>query len=300
MQSSQKTKGHLMALICVIIWGTTFISTKVLLRSFSPVEIMVFRFVLGFLALLVACPRFLRGTTLRQELSMAAAGLCGVTLYALLENIALGYTTASNVGVLVSVAPFFTALLASIFLKEEKPGPWFFVGFLAAILGIGLISFGGMAVLQLNPVGDILAIAAAAVWAVYSILVKKMGDWGFPSLLVTRRIFFYALLFMVPITFFMPFRFDLQRILQPENLLNLLFLGLGASALCFAMWNWAMQLIGAVKISVYIYLVPVITVLCSVLLLGEQLTPMLALGTVLTLLGLFLSERGKNKTPIEN
>lgn len=295
MQNTQTAKGHLCALACVLMWGTTFIATKVLLVEFSPAEILFFRFTLGYLALLAACPKLLHGLTRREELLMAGAGLCGVTLYFLMENIALTYSSASNVGVLVSVAPFLTMLLAHWFAKEEKPGPWFYLGFVSAILGIFLISYNGATALQLNPLGDILAIGAAAVWAVYSILVKKIGQGGHNSLLVTRRIFFYGILFMVPAFFLLPFRLDLGRFAQPQNLFTMLFLGLGASALGFAVWNWALNILGAVKVSVYIYLVPVVTVITSVLVLGERITPLSAAGTALALLGLVLSERGKGK-----
>ena len=86
------------------------------------------------------------------------------------------------------------------------------------------------------------------------------------------------------------FRWGLERLAQPEMLANLLFLGLGASALCFVTWNFAVKALGAVKTSVYIYLVPVITVAASVLILREPFTWMTGAGTVLTLIGLLLSE----------
>ncbi len=103
---SESAKGHLTALLTVVIWGTTFISTKVLLNDFLPVEILIVRFVIGFGALWLACPHTLKNTGARRELTFAAAGLCGICLYYLLENIALTYTMASNVGVIISVAPF--------------------------------------------------------------------------------------------------------------------------------------------------------------------------------------------------
>jgi drug/metabolite transporter (DMT)-like permease len=90
--NNQSTAGHLTAFLTALIWGTTFISTKILLVDFQPVEILFFRFVLGLLALLLACPRPLKGTTVRQEATFAAAGLCGICLYYLLENIALTYS----------------------------------------------------------------------------------------------------------------------------------------------------------------------------------------------------------------
>lgn len=282
--------GHLAALLTIMIWGTTFISTKVLLTGFLPVEILFFRFVMGLLALLAVCPRRLKGTTARQELAFAAAGLCGVCLYYLLENIALTYTMASNVGVIISVAPFFTALLSHLFLhQDEKLHPGFFLGFAVAMAGIILISFNGSS-LQFGPTGDLLALLAAFLWACYSILTKKISSYGYPTILTTRRIFFYGILFMVPALFFFDFQWDLTRFANPVYLLNILFLGLGASALCFVTWNFAVKRLGAVRTSIYIYMVPVITLIASVLILHEPFTWMTGAGMFLTLAGLLLSE----------
>ena len=285
-----KAIGHGAALLTILIWGTTFISTKVLLADFQPIEILFFRFVMGLLALLIVYPHRMPKTTGRQEIVFAGAGLCGVCLYYLLENIALTYTMASNVGVIISVAPFFTAILSHIFLKQdEKLRANFFIGFLVAMVGIALISFNGSS-LQLNPVGDLLALLAALLWACYSILTRKISEFGYHTIQTTRRVFFYGILFMIPALFFFDFKFDLGRFTNLTYLLNIIFLGLGASALCFVTWNFAVKLLGAVKTSVYIYLVPVITVVASVLILHEPFTWLTGTGTVLTLAGLLLSE----------
>lgn len=288
---NNRMKGHTAALVTILIWGTTFISTKVLLNDFQPVEILFFRFVLGFTALLIVRPRILKGTDLRQELAFAAAGLCGVCLYYLMENIALTYTMASNVGVIVSAAPLFTAIMSQIFLaQEEKLKGRFFIGFAVSMAGIALLSFNGSA-LELNPAGDVLALLAAFVWACYSILTRKISEYGYDTILTTRRIFFYGILLMVPALFLFDFRFGPERFADPAALMNLLFLGLGASALCFVTWNSAVKYLGAVRTSVYIYMVPVITVVTSFLILHEPFTWMTAAGTVLTMAGLFLSQK---------
>ena len=286
---SNHTMGHLASLLTIIIWGTTFISTKILLVDFQPVEILFFRFVMGLIALLLVYPRRLKGTSRQQELTFAAAGLCGICLYYLLENIALTYTMASNVGVIISVAPFFTALLSHLVLKEEKPKANFFVGFVVAMAGIFLISFNGSK-LELNPTGDLLALLAALIWACYSVLTKKISGYGYHTILTTRRIFCYGILFMIPTLFLFDFKLELARFANPVYLFNIIFLGLGASALCFVTWNFAVKVLGAVKTSIYIYMVPVITVVTSVVILHEQITALAAVGTVLTLAGLFLSE----------
>ena len=132
--------GHFTAALTILIWGTTFISTKVLLEDFQPVEILVFRFILGFVILLLLSPRRLKTKGPGEELLFVGAGLSGICLYYLLENIALTYTLASNVGVIISVATFFTAILAHLFLgaasQEEKLGIPFFIGFFLAMAGI--------------------------------------------------------------------------------------------------------------------------------------------------------------------
>lgn len=285
--------GHLTALLTIVIWGTTFISTKVLLADFQPVEILFFRFVIGFLTLLAICPKRLKGVTRKQELTFLAAGLSGICLYYLLENIALTYTMASNVGVAVSVSPFFAAILAQLFIKSaEKLRANFFFGFVVAMAGVALISFQG-AELKLNPVGDILSVLAALVWAVYSILTQKISSFGYPVILTTRRTFFYGILFMIPALFLFGFRWDLHRFTTPINLFNLIYLSMGASALCFVTWTFAVKRLGAVKTSIYIYLIPVITVATSVLILKEPITWLSAIGTILTIAGLFLSEYTK-------
>lgn len=293
-----KTAGHLAALLTMMIWATTFISTKVLLKEFQPVEILFFRFVIGLVTLLIVYPRRLTGTTGKQEGYFAAAGLCGICLYYLMENIALTYTMASNVGVIISIAPFFTALLSRIVDRDgEKLSVNFFIGFVLAMTGIFLISFQG-ARLQLNPLGDWLAVCAAFLWAVYSLLTRKISSFGYKTILTTRRIFCYGIVFMIPFLLLFEFELEPARFLRPISLFNLLFLGLGASALCFVTWNFAVRVLGAVRTSVYIYLVPVITVLTSSLILGERMTAAAVAGMVLTMAGLFLSEdrRAKKRT----
>ena len=287
---NDQARGHAAALFTIVVWGTTFISTKVLLRGFQPVEILFIRFTMGLLALCLACPRRMRGVTRQQELVFAGAGLTGVCLYYLLENVALTYTLASNVGVILSVIPFFTAVLSHLFLKEERPGGGFYLGFVVAMAGISLISFSGSQ-LELNPIGDLLSLLAAIAWACYVILTRKISAWGWDTIMTTRRTFCWGILWMVPALFFFDCRLGPERFANPVYLGNLIFLGFGASAVCFVTWNLAVKLLGPVKTSVYIYLVPIITVAGSAIVLRETLTPTALLGMVLTLLGLMVSQK---------
>ena len=289
---SQKAlrRGHLLALFTIIVWSTTFLSTKVLLNDFLPSEILFIRMFIAILALYIVRPKSLKLKERRHEWYFAGAGLCGVTLYFLFENIALTYTYPGNCSVIISTAPFFVALFVHWFLKTEPLSRWFFPGFAVAILGIALISFAGQQ-MYINPLGDFLCVLAAVAWGGYSVFLKKIDAHSYDTLLSTRRIFIYGLSFLLPCLPFLGFSPSLEAMLKPVNLFNILYLSLGASALCFITWNLAVRLIGAVKTSVYIYLSPAITIAAAWLLLGDPLLPLSIVGAALALLGLLLSQR---------
>lgn len=299
MNNPRITRGHLAAFFTVFVWGITFVSIKVLIKSFTPVEVMFFRLSFALVALLVASPpplslsrQHLASTSFwRNELKFMAAGLCGVTLYMLFQNTAISYTLASNVSVLVSTTPLFTALVAHLFVKEEPLKGSFFLGFAVAIIGIFMIAFNGNFILKLNPLGDFFALLAAFIWAFYSVLVKKISVRQTNMVQATRKVFFYGLLFLLPVLPLFDFHLGLERLVVLPNLLNLLFLGVVASAISFATWNFAVSVLGPVKTSVYLYISPVVTIAVSALVLHEKITLVGGLGIILILAGTFLSER---------
>lgn len=286
--------GHVAALFSAIVWGVTFVSTKALLEGFEPVEILIIRMTIGFLVLCVLCPRLLHVTDRRQELWFATAGLCGICLYYLMENIALTYTMASNVGVIAAVAPFFTAMLARL-IYGDRLGNGFLLGFVIAMAGICIIMFNGQE-LHMNPLGDALTFLAALIWALYSVILRKIGTFGYGTIQTTRRTFMYGIAFMIPAALALGFSPDLGTLAEPAMLGHMLFLGVVASAMCFVTWGFATRRLGAVETSVYIYLIPVMTVVSSALFLDENITALAVLGTVMTLAGLIISEfAGKNR-----
>ncbi|HVI41086.1 MAG TPA: DMT family transporter [Anaerovoracaceae bacterium] len=289
--SQKMIRAHILAFITIFIWGTTYISTKMLLKEFSPTEILFFRFVLAYLALLLAKPSRIPYKNPKEELLFACAGLCGVALYFTLQNTSLVFTTASNAGVLVSVAPFFTAIFSWFLLKGEPLRKSFFAGFGISIIGIILISFNGNFILKLNPLGDILAISCAAAWAIYSVLMKKLSVLNYNVILCTRKIFFYGIILMIPLLPLFDFHWNLERFTYLPNVFHMLFLGLGASALCFVTWNYAVGVLGAVRTSVYIYFNPIVTVITSAIVLHERITVVAIAGVIFILAGLYLSER---------
>lgn len=292
MTGKGNLKGHIIIIATMLAWAMTFIATKTLLVTFSPIEILAIRFVIGYLGLWALCPRWVPFRSAKEEGTMALAGFLGITLYFLLENVALQYTQAANAGIIVSVGPVFTALVSTFFFGKKgvitRP---LVIGFLLAMVGLGLVNFSSVTELQLNPKGDLLALLAALTWAFYSNVVEKTGSFGYSVFLVTRRTFFYGLLLMLPFVWGMGFDVTMAELLMPKNLGCMLFLALGASTLCFASWNYGVKMLGPVTSSLYLYMQPVFTIIASVVILHETVTRTAGIGIGLTLAGLLVSSR---------
>ena len=286
---------HAMAMYNVIVWGTTFISTKVLLESFGPLEILIYRFVIGYMALWCLKPTCLKWQGLKKELAYFIAGFFGVTIYFLGENISLTMTYTGNVSIIVSTAPLFTAICACLMTKSERPTKYFWGGFILAIAGIAMINMGGAVIDTAHIKGDLLALGAAAVWGIYCVVLNEYIREDVPVIVRTRRIFFYGLITMIPCAFLMNVQFHPERLIEPVNAGNILFLGILATAGAYATWNYAVARLGVMKSSVYIYLIPVITIICSAIILKEEITSGAVCGCLLTMTGLFLSEKKTKK-----
>ena len=288
-----KVFGYLLAAVCVFFWGITFVCTKYLLRDFSPLEILFYRFIAAYLGLWILRPRYEK-IAARDNILFALAGFSGVILYQLFENIAINYTNASNVSVIVSICPLFTAIFSQIFLKEKHLSVWFIVGFVISITGVTLVCLNGNKTLEFNPKGDFLALFSAICWGFYSVVISIINRKNYDQICATRRIFFFAVLMMIPLMIFTNDISIIQnstRFAKPLNILSLLFLGIIASGFCFAAWNKACKIVGTVKVSCGLYLIPIVTIIFAFFVLGEKITLAGALGAAITIAGLFVSER---------
>lgn len=293
--NTERTIAHAVALATIVVWGTTFIATKILLSSFSPIEILLIRFIMGYVGLFLFDLAMQNNknrakTTVRQELLFAGAGITGVVMYYLLENFALTMTYASNVGILVSIAPLTTALIAPLFLKEEPVHLRLIAGFAIASAGVALVMLNGSTDIHVSPKGDALALASTLGWALYSIILKKIDTGRYKVVTYTKKIFFYGILFMLPFAVSSGISFQTTDF-SLLHIVLLIFLGLGASAACFVSWNHAVNVLGVFRTSAYIYLTPLVSLFTAAMVLGEPVTPMAIAGCLLILAGLHLSER---------
>ena len=284
-------KYHLAALFTVAVWGATFVSTKVLIaNSLTPAEIFFLRFALAYACIWPLARKRLWAENLRDELLLAAAGLSGGSLYFLTENIALEYAPASNVSLIVCTAPVWTAVVMSLVYRGERMSRRQIAGSALAFAGMVLVVLNGHFVLHLSPKGDLLALSAALLWMVYSLVIKRIGG-RYPAIFITRKVFFYGLVTILPVFAVRPFAVEWEVLARPVVWGNLLFLGVVASMLCYLLWNAAMHRLGAVRTTNYIYINPLVTIVTAALCIGERITPAALIGAAVILYGMYRAER---------
>ena len=282
---------HLIALLVVIVWGTTFVSTKILLfNGLAPKDIFFYRYLLAYTGIWFFGRQTLFANNLKDEFLFLLMGITGGSLYFITENTALKMTLASNVALLLCVAPLFTAILSHWLLKTEKLNRYIVQGSLIAITGVAFVAFNGHFILKINLLGDMLCLVAALSWAFYTILLKQLSS-RYSTLLVTRKVFFYGLTSLLPIFFFYPLSVETSVLQRPVVWGNLLFLGVVASLFCYFLWNKAVTKLGAVRTTNYVYISPLVTLLCSAIVINETITLIATFGALLILTGVALAER---------
>ena len=282
---------HLIAILTVSIWGLTFIATKVLIGyGLTPQEIFFYRFLIAYAGIWIISPKRLFANRWKDEFWLMAGGIFGGSLYFFTENTALGITQASNVSFLICTAPLLTTILSLLFYKSEKATKGLIGGSLLALAGVGLVVFNGSVILKISPVGDLLTLLAALSWAFYSLIIRKMTG-RYPTVFITRKIFFYGVLTILPAFLLHPLQPDLDILLQPIVLSNLLFLAVLASLICYVLWNVVLKQLGTVRASNYIYLNPLVTMVASMMILQEQITLFALIGAGCIVCGVYLAER---------
>lgn len=286
---------HILAILTSVVWGTTFASTKILIEhGLTPAQIMLCRFLLAYVGIWFFSSKKIWADHPRDELLLLLAGMMGGSLYFLAENTALQYTYAANVAIVIAITPLVSAYLTHLCLKTERFRRQLIYGGTVALSGVILVVLNGHFVLKISPVGDLLTLVAVICWAFYCILLKKLGHYS--SLFITRKVFFYGIVTILPVFLVEPAQTDFSMFLNPVVWGNLLYLGIIASLLCFLSWSFVVKKLGIVVCTNYLYLNPVAALAVSILLLGEPVTPIALLGTLLILAGVYLSELKYKKT----
>ena len=269
--------------------------TKVLINAgLRPDEIFLFRFVVAYLLILPLSGKRLFMDKWHDEMLALSLGVTGGSLYFLTENYALAYGYCSNVALIVCLTPLVTALIVGCLYPDERLGKGGLVGSLVALAGMALVVFNGNFILELSPLGDMLALGACLCWALYSLAIRRLQG-KYSNILITRKVFGYGLLTILPWLLTGGVNFDIMLSGGAEVWGNLLFLGCVASLLCYLGWNWCLERIGTVSATNMLYLNPVVAILSSAIVLDERVTWVAVAGASLKLLGLFLIDRNKKR-----
>lgn len=292
MNNSNNLLYHLVAFVTVAIWGTTFVSTKVLmLNGLSPATIFLLRFSIAYVLMLGFYHKRIFSDSWKDEAKMVLLGITGGSLYFLSENESMNFTTTTNTSLIVCSCPLFATLLVRLVYRHSaRISTIQMIGSLLAFAGMVIVVLNGKFVLHLSPVGDTLAFMACLCWAVYSLLMKMVSG-RYNAAFITRKVFFYGVLTILPYQFFVPSLPSADVLARPQVIGNLLFLGCLASMVCYLTWNWCIARLGAVKATNWVYFNPITTMIFASWVLGEKITPYFLAGAACILLGMYLTNK---------
>lgn len=288
--------AHIGALITVIAWGSSFLSTKILMEDggFTPVEMYVYRFAAAYLLLLAFTWKKIKSNSWKDELTLAVCGICAGSLYFITENYALRLTTTGNVSLLASISPIFTTFLVALLFKQRVQ-LGVIIGSVVAFAGVGCIIFSHGASMEIHPQGDLLALTAALCWAIYTVAIKPIIP-NYTSLFITRKLFFYGVITALPLLFLQQEPLHLAELFDisaPRYLMNFLFLVIMCSLAAYLVWNEAMKYLGPVTANNYLYMQPLVTMIAAYFVLGENIYLLGYIGCVLIIGGLIISDKWK-------
>lgn len=289
-----KLLAHVGAVVTMSAWGTSFLSSKVLMADggFTPVEVFVYRFVFAYFILLIFTFKKLFSNNWKDELQLLVCGVCAGSIYFITENYALQYTTAGNVSLLAGISPIFTTILLAC-IYQFMPKVNVILGSLIAFTGVACIILSSGDGFEIHPTGDILALCAALSWAIYTIAVKRLNPI-YNSLFITRKLFFYGVITALPLLCIQEAPLHLNLLFdfnQPEFALNFLFLGLMCSACAYLIWNEVMKSLGSITANNYLYLQPLVTMVAAYFFIGEEIVALGYVGCALIIGGLVISDK---------
>ena len=279
--------AELGAAVCVTIWGLTFIFSKELMLCFSPIQLMSMRFIIAFVVLFMIRPKW--EFDIRTEWAYVLMALFGNVIYFLTENMALTYTYTSEVCILTSTTSMMSLILMHLIFKD-KVDRMKGIGFVLALAGVVLVAFNGAVVLNLDPIGDALALAAAFSWALFCVILRLFNKET-DAVIQTRKMMFYGFLISVPLMLIDGRPFEISYLADAGNLFGLFFLGVLGSGMCFILWNHSVRVLGVVKSNIFIYAMPVVTLIAGHLVFDEAITVMAVIGMAMVIAGMAMANR---------
>jgi drug/metabolite transporter (DMT)-like permease len=289
------------ALFAVIVWGASFVATKVALRTLHPDAVVWLRFTMGVVILgaAAAAKRQFRLPDRKDWPYLALLGFLGITFHQWLQSTALLTTSATTTGWIVSTIPVFMALLGWLVLRERLR--WLgWTGILVSTCGVLLVvtrgDFSLLTAGQFGTVGDLLVLISALNWAVFSVLSRR-GLAKYPATLMMFYVMAFGWLFS-SVLFFARGGPAQLRPVPWDGWAGIAFLGIFCSGLAYIFWYDALQVLPAAQTGAFLYFEPVTTVMVAALVLGEELTAVTLAGGALILVGVWMVNRRQVPGPV--
>jgi drug/metabolite transporter (DMT)-like permease len=279
------------ALFAVIVWGASFVATKIALQDTSPITIVWLRFLMGVIVLGMAVlyRKQFALPNKKEWAYFALLGFLGITFHQWLQSNALRTSEAGTSAWIVSTTPVFMALLGWLILKEG-PGWVKTSGILLAFVGVLIVISKGdinsISIGQFGAPGDILILISAVNWAVFSVLSRR-GLKTYPASLMMFYVMSFGWLFTSLL--FLPTKgFAEIGSLTFNGWMGISFLGIFCSGLAYIAWYDALQALTTAQTGVFLYIEPIVTVVVAFFILGEAITPALLIGGAIILFGVWL------------
>ena len=289
--------GLALGMVSVVLWGLSFVATKLALAEVTPTAVALGRTALA--TLFLGAVSLMWGVSLRPSLTLAlplaAAGVLGVVVHQLLQVYGLTLTTAVRTGWLIGVIPIWSALIALLFLRE-KLGWQKVAGLALGLLGVGLLITEGKVVsTELLPQtkGDLLILLSTINWAVYTVLGRHLTS-QISALAATTFVMAIGLTLLVPIAGISKTWFQLVNA-SAVSQSAIIFLGVGCSGIAYLCWYAALERKTASEVASLLYLEPLVTLAAGTVILAEPIVNITVVSGLMVLLGVYLAQRVQQK-----
>lgn len=289
-QQKQSNAAPVLSVLgALILWSSSFVAIKVAYTTFPPITLAVTRFVVA--TLILGALALLPGNRVRLEkkdiLTFAVCGLTGIMLYAVLQNIAMQWTSASSATLIIASYPIITLLLESVIYKIKLSAVKI-VAVLIAIVGVVILSYvKAESRLEGELLGILLLVAAGVVWAVYNFMTKKVVN-RYPPITLLFYSTLFGTIFMLPLVLFERGQWQQPTLMSFSMMM---FLGVFCSVIAFLLYNRGLKTMAASTVTSMLNLVPIFGVFFSWLLLGEQVSLRKFIGGAIVIFGVMLSVR---------
>jgi drug/metabolite transporter (DMT)-like permease len=292
--SKTKIIVYLEALFAVVVWGASFIATKIAVGQISPISVVWIRFAMGIpiIFLAVAVRKQFAFPKGNEWLYFTLLGFLGISFHQWLQSNGLITAQATTTAWIVATTPMFIAILGWLALKEKLTAIQT-SGIALATLGVLVVvskgDFAGLAVGQFGTPGDFLILISSVNWAVFSI-ISRHGLKNHPS---TRMTFWVMTIgwLITSVAFFAQGKTVEIAMLNSRGWWAMIFLGVFTTGLAYIAWFDALSQLPAAQTGAFLFLEPPSSMVVAAIVLYEQVTWASILGGVVILLGVWLVNR---------